>query len=217
MCPSVNGLFYVDCCPGPPEEYECQCKAPPGGAAICVPKCSKGEPCGNSCCKDDEECVTGQDGQTCKPFCKTHTDRYTSPYYDRATQCCTQHGVQQKYPMGNLEACRPTMKPRPGYTSRPNGCGPAEKNLPDRYKKASFLDACNAHDACYDKCGSSETACNEDFCKALEQSCRSAYPARTSRNRQKCDDMAQTYCDGVRLLGSSYWEDAQKKACQCCP
>jgi hypothetical protein len=36
-------------------------------------------------------------------------------------------------------------------------------------------------------------------------------------NRTNCDAIADQFCTAVRLLGSGYWEDAQKKACQCCP
>jgi len=37
-CPSINGLFYKVCCPPPADDWDCQCKAPPGGYAACVPK-----------------------------------------------------------------------------------------------------------------------------------------------------------------------------------
>jgi hypothetical protein len=227
VCPSVNGLFYGQlCCP---PGTKCGCAPPPNGATLCVDNCQN--ECGSKCCATGEFCASEnsslccQEGQSlvyvgdepkCKNECKHEKGRATSPYYNPETECCTESGVQQKYPMQNVGACDKTSVPRKDYQSKPNGCGPAGHKFPSKFGKASFLAACNAHDSCYDRCKSSATACNDQFCDALMEACSSAYPA-AGKNRSSCEAKADLYCTGVRLLGSGYWEDAQKKACQCCP
>ena len=194
------------CCP---RNYRCLCET-----EACACTCPGDKECGDDCCGETEICVHDRLGNPkCLPECKTEKGRSNSPAYNPETQCCTQYGVQQKYPMGNLEACRPTMVKRQDYQPTPNGCGPADKPLRSTFGKASFLEACNDHDKCYDVCGSDAVKCNEIFCKAVHKACAKAYPG----GDPVCKQAASDYCDGVRLLGSSYWEDAQKKACQCCP
>ncbi len=216
-CPSVNGLYYIACCPTP--DYICKCKPAPGGEADCVP-CAQDRQCHNfyddtwTCCTERQECIRGE----CKPYCRTETARGATRVYDPSTQCCTKHGIQEKYPVRNLEACRETLTPHPGYKATSNGCGPEDgPKFPDAYKKANFRNACDAHDICYGTCGSDEVKCNDRFCNALKRTCANAYPRKSSRNRRNCDEIANTYCDGVRILGYSAFEKAQSKACQCCP
>jgi hypothetical protein len=177
--------------------------------------CPEERKCGDdNCCEEGQECIRGE----CKHYCKNEKARGQTKVYDPKTECCTEHGIEPKYPIRHYERCKKTRVARAGHKPTSNGCGPAEgPKVPNTFGKASFLAACNAHDICYDTCRSDRDKCDETFYRQLKAACRAAYPVQGSKNRKACVAQATNYHDAVIALGSIAYEDAQSKACQCCP
>lgn len=76
----------------------------------------------------------------------------------------------------------------------------------DRYGKASFEDACLAHDCCYATCGSSQEQCDGDLYLAMEAACTGAYPVNLVQ-RQLCINTATTYYYPVQSPANTSWRD----------
>lgn len=221
---AIGQCYYPgieQCCTGPsaydglPTAWICSYyeKCGADGVQLCI-GCRDGrDPCKDVCCKEDEQCIDGR----CKRHCENERARGVTRMYDPKTQCCTEYGIERKYPIRYFERCRKTRVPRPGYKPTSNGCGPAGgPKVPDSFGKASFLDACNKHDICYGTCKSNRHTCDKKFGKRLRRACRGAYPDG-SRKLAECLDRAKDYHDAVIALGSIAYDDAQSEACQCCP
>jgi hypothetical protein len=193
-------------------DYHC---CPPGGHCVDhVCRCKDERSfCGQECCKKDEEC----DGGICKAVCATETHRRATQLYDRKTHCCTESGIEPKYPIRYFERCRKTRVARKGYTPTANGCGPkGGPKFSDTFGKASFLEACNTHDLCYGRCRSDRDTCDQHFRKQLMKACTAAYPGG-GKQLKACIRTADEYHSGVVALGEVAYDDAQSEACQCCP
>lgn len=108
------------------------------------------------------------------------------------------------------------------YYENVNGCGGegwSDTAVRDNWGKVSFREACNNHDRCYMRLGSSLSACDDAFYNELRASCeRDSYfrvfdrkvpdPATLSA----CYPIATTYYGSVRSVGWSWHRDAQEKA-----
>ena len=221
---AVGQCYYSgteQCCTGPsaydglPTAWICPkyktCGA--DGVKLCI-GCPDGrDPCKDVCCEEGEECIDGE----CKRRCENERGRGVTRMYNPKTQCCTEYGIEPKYPIRYFARCEKTRVPRTGYKPTSNGCGPeGGPKVPDKVGKASFLAACNKHDICYGKCKSDRHACDERFGRRLRRACEVAYPQGT-RTRKACLDVAKDYHEAVIALGSIAYDDAQSKACQCCP
>jgi len=106
------------------------------------------------------------------------------------------------------------LLPRPSHTPTSNGCS----NSPDTYRAANFLPCCNAHDICYDTCGTNKGVCDGNFMQCLVRACRTAYPvppASNSSSLAACLRRAQLYHQAASYF-CAFWEDAQAHACMCC-
>ena len=201
-CPGGSPRCGGRCCPAGARCVD--------GTCVCA---DKREICDEVCCKKGEECIRGE----CKPYCEKESARGASRVYDPKTQCCTDYGIEPKYPIRIFERCRKTRVPKPDYKPTANGCGPkGGPKVSDTFGKASFLEACNAHDICYGTCKSDRDACDERFGKQLRAACKSAYRKNT-KNRAACLETADSYHDAVVALGGFAYDDAQSEACQCCP
>ncbi len=145
--------------------------------------------------------------------------------YDPETQCCTEGGIAQKYPIEDADyypRCEKTRVKRAGREPSGTGfCGPeGGPRAADGFGRANFLPHCQAHDDCYDTCRSDRERCDEVFCNRLLNACRNAYPQvkrRKGPKRRACESMARDYCEAVVTFGSIAYTAAQRKACQCCP
>ena len=213
-CPLGTGCGTVNkpCCDNVCGTSCCKPKEDCCGDTECCPP--DRECCGEKCCPEGEGCVRGK----CEKICKTETARGVSRVYNPETQCCTEGGIEPKYPIRYFTLCEKTRVARKGYKPTSNGCGPeGGPKLPDSFGKASFLAVCNKHDLCYGKCRSDRKACDRKFCQGIKAACQKAYPKAKSKMRIRCDNRAELYCDGVTALGSLAYDDAQSKACQCCP
>lgn len=82
----------------------------------------------------------------------------------------------------------------------PNGC----TRSPDRFIKANFRPACDAHDRCY---GSSRNRldCDKVFVQNLQYACRLAYPWYNPA-RGYCYQATGVYYTAVRAVGDDYYK-----------
>ena len=215
----IAGCLYRCCVPG----QEC-CKAEDRygvvGAGCCpvdtmrgngYPSCPCKIPCGPeglTCCsvKDQEVCLqsTKADGRSAA----------------RPSGAATASAAPRARSASVASAsCRETRVPRPGFKPKGGGgCGPeGGPQVPNGYKKASFLRACRLHDRCYDTCRSKRSECDEKFTKRMKNACKNTYPVPGTPNRVRCMRRAELYSDAVTALGSFAYNEAQSKACQCCP
>jgi len=72
----------------------------------------------------------------------------------------------------------------------------------------SFESACDKHDKCYDRCGSTKCQCDNDFKNNLLSACKGL----TGTAKTHCESMATSYYTAVKNLGQSAYDDAHK----CC-
>ena len=133
---------------------------------------------------------------------------------------------QCEYPIADLSAC-PKRTPRPSHTPTVNGCGPEwfPKGLkaPQGSGPVNFAPACNRHDECYEKCNAVKEQCDNVFGKENNDACWRQYPAPARPqndqdwdSRGKCTSLARLYARAVKEKAQSAYDDAQKKACECC-
>ena len=198
---ATGELEYADCCsgvcccspiPGSPLFCDCSetgmCGCGPNEnrfetsrGIVCCPKnrrwdAAQGEcvciarPCGGTCCSTGKECVRGE----CKHVCKTETRRRVTRVYDPETQCCTEGGIAQKYPIEDADyypRCEKTRVKRAGREPSGKGfCGPeGGPRAADGFGRANFLPHCQAHDDCYDTCRSDRERCDEVLCNKTPQ------------------------------------------------
>jgi hypothetical protein len=160
----------------------------------------------------------------CLALCKwNQLNRKREQRYNPDTECCTDGGVQPKYPIKNFVLCEQTRVKRKGFKPDESKyyCGPADRPpFPDVFGKANFLPHCKKHDRCYDTCRSDRKECDRDFCEGLFKACANAYPkvrGKKGPKRRSCEGHARDYCDATIALGGFAYDDAQSKACQCCP
>lgn len=148
--------------------------------------------------------------------------------YDPGFQCCEPDGVQQRYPITDLDAC-PDRVPHPGFVPGFNGCGPEngvfKYFVPNRigpWRNIDFTGACNGHDICYSTCNSEKSSCDTHFFIDMSKACAEAYPKDTWFDRYmvyNCLILARLYYTAVSRtsVGREAYDDAQKQACDCCP
>ena len=169
--------------------------------------------------QEGQECIRGE----CAHVCKNEKGRGVSRVYDPQTQCCTEWGIERKYPIENFTRCektcgsvRASSRTRASTTAAPQ----TDRRSLARSVKLNFLPHCKKHDRCYDTCRSDRKEWDRDFCEGLFKACANAYPkvrGKKGPKRSSCEGLARVYCDAVVALGSIAYDDAQSKACQCCP
>jgi hypothetical protein len=84
-----------------------------------------------------------------------------------------------------------------------------------------FTNACNGHDVCYDTClrpnGRVKSSCDTSFGDAMRAVCRRDYSGLLDgRYLLQCLGLADTYEFAVSSI-DSFYDSAQKQACDCCP
>lgn len=90
------------------------------------------------------------------------------------------------------------------------GSGWNDVIFPDKAPGFDFTKPCQNHDNCYDNCANSKKSCDDTFCKELKNECKKApWWAKAD-----CYSSSKTFCLGVKALGGSAYENAQKN-CKC--
>ncbi len=140
--------------------------------------------------------------------------------YNPQTECCTPlvHRVVSKHPMPLAWPVEcPNRVPFQGHVPEVNGC----TNIPDNPSivaclGASFEDACNNHDICYDTCNANKAGCDAQFLVDMLEACSRAIPINPDCHAI-CAGFATTYATAVANIGFPFYYAAQRNACQCCP
>ena len=89
------------------------------------------------------------------------------------------------------------------------------EGIRDRYGKASFEDACAAHDCCYGTCGTSQELCDGNLYLDMTGACNAAYPINMVQ-RLLCIDQATAYYLGLQSPRNTAWKEQQQLKCGCC-
>jgi hypothetical protein len=169
--------------------------------------------CGNTICPPYQLC--DQATQSCVYSCPSGTGQCDGYCYNPATQCCTPSGLQQKWPIMNLDAC-PNRTEHPGHVSSANGCGAAgSTRYPGRFGPVRFTLCCNGHDLCYDTCNSDRIACDNAFGGCLQAACSAIVPLGPHLYAG-CVALAAVYYGAVLYAGGDAYNAAQSTACDCC-
>jgi hypothetical protein len=194
----------------------------------CISVCPTARRCGQICCPPTTRCKGGKcvpnvcggrqcrEGQDCCPSTQLMPQ---SRCYDPDTHCCTPvKGVVPKRPIADLDWC-PNRVPKPGHTPGANGCGsvghPLTPFIPNNFLGANLKPACDDHDRCYETCNRNRRRCDSQFHQQLKAICRDQFGFGPRRNA--CITQAAIYYAAVSSpSGTSAYEDAQKKACNCC-
>lgn len=135
--------------------------------------------------------------------------------YNPELQCCTPSGIVWKHPIDDLSRC-PNRVENLTHFCNPNGCGGAGGlPIPNSFGSASFLPSCLTHDCCYEKCKQDKSSCDLNFLTSLRNACLEAYSGHP-KILEMCYAAAATYYQAVFRLGNSFYESAQKQACDCC-
>jgi hypothetical protein len=139
--------------------------------------------------------------------------------YDTAVQCCTPVGVQPKHPIVDLAAC-PNRVPHPGHVPTSNGCGGAGFPLPPVVPFVQlFTPCCDTHDFCYGTCNSDKGTCDSNFLSCMQNRCVNTYLFTFPPNLTQlssCLAASYAFYGAVSLAGGSFYDNAQKDACDCC-
>jgi len=89
--------------------------------------------------------------------------------------------------------------------------------------KCPFLNACNAHDLCYQQCNNSRDSdkrykqkCDDNLFNNLVSACNTCHPSQRGLDWLECLDIAATYKSFVELFGGGAFGDDQKNSCEEC-
>ena len=110
-----------------------------------------------------------------------------------------------------LMACS-NVVPDPDWIPSPNGCSSPLPNPdnPTGCSDTSFLEACNAHDVCYQTCNSNKDNCDNAFLDEMLEICMGSSCA------PRCSEFAIIYYGAVHNYGDSAYQNDQVAACACC-
>ena len=100
----------------------------------------------------------------------------------------------------------------PATEPQPNGCSWSPDN-PAGCGTTSFDNACDAHDTCYQTCGSDKGGCDNAFLNALTAVCAGVPPGYCY---DACIFWASWYVWAVEEYGDGAYEADQVMACACC-
>ena len=216
----IAGCLYRCCVPG----EEC-CKAEDRygvvGAGCCPVDTMRGNgypscPCKIPCGPEGLTCCSVKDQEVCLQSTEPGGGQVCCPPERRCNEKCCPDG--EECIRGECKLPRDASRARGSSRRGGGGCGPeGGPQVPNGYKKASFLRACRLHDRCYDTCRSKRSECDEKFTKRMKNACKNTYPVPGTPNRVRCMRRAELYSDAVTALGSFAYNEAQSKACQCCP
>ncbi len=213
VCPPGQHCCSGDCCPvGQPCCDGITCYDP------AVKKCCNYE--NGKTCNIDEVCCDGGlscydpfsniccgygDGTTCNlPCCDSWDCQYCFGYGYGCATCLRKVNYTQ------LQWCNKV--PDPDWTPEPNGCSSPTGDNPTMCPTTSFKSACDAHDICYQTCGSDKAACDSSFDIAMNNACAGSNPICWTA----CQGWRTTYRVAVELVGQGAYETDQELACACC-
>ncbi len=185
-CVMCNGDPDMSCCDG-----EC--------FNFYTHMCCGGNICRQPCC-DDWDCKHCVEG-TCLPCLSKPSD------YEELMECS---GTIVDDPDTEPETNGCSVPYFICYLFQINCNNPAEEECGEA---SSFLEACDAHDTCYQTCGSDRIgSCDASFSSNLWLVCNPL----SGQCRVDCLWWRDKYVGAVLLFGEGAWEDDQVNACACC-
>jgi secretory phospholipase A2 len=189
------------CCSG--QEFDPETEECCGGTIV-----EKGRCCNNRPLEEGFEC------------CNELTP--PSPYNPETT-CCTSSALYAKGTMlpEDITKC-PNRVANPNYHPDSNGCGTPgwEYIVPqtDVTLTVSFTECCNTHDICYQICNAVRADCDTGFFNCLHGACYAQIPPVLAIiGIPLCATRAGIYYLAVDVGAEAGFNDAQRRACQCCP
>ncbi len=225
VCQECNGDPYKACCHGSCCSITEHCC----NDGHCCP--SSKFCCGANCCNAGESCC---DGKTCyDPYVKQccgygngktcNNDQTCCQDTCCERSCCDSWFACEYCQSGGCEPClrkvssyaellECTRVPDPAWTPMPNGCSWSPED-PAGCGTTSFHNACDAHDTCYQTCGSNKGSCDNAFLNNLTAVCTGVPPGEC---RDDCIDWAAWYVYFVETFGDGAYEADQVAACACC-
>ncbi|XP_065160397.1 group XIIA secretory phospholipase A2 [Atheta coriaria] len=110
------------------------------------------------------------------------------------------------------------VMPVPNRNHKPsaNGCGSIGMKINTEYLPA-MTKCCDAHDICYDMCGSGKMECDRKFQQCLNNQCDGVSKNLGAQPGIVCNKFAQLLTDGISSIGCKFYLDAQNHACYCAP
>ncbi|XP_015586001.1 group XIIA secretory phospholipase A2 [Cephus cinctus] len=113
--------------------------------------------------------------------------------------------------------CPSGATPKQNWNHKPqsNGCGTLGLEINQEYLPLSEMtQCCDAHDICYDTCGSDKEKCDIAFKRCLYKYCDS-YENTGSAVANTCKAAAKMLFTGTIALGCKSYLDSQNEACYC--
>lgn len=89
------------------------------------------------------------------------------------------------------------------------------EGIRDRFGKASWEDACAAHDCCYGTCGTTQEYCDATMYQAMTEACIAAYSTNAVQNL-RCINKANFYYGALQSSRNTAWKEQQQLKCGCC-
>ena len=156
-----------------------------------------------------------------------------------AAGCCFEGETQAVNPIADLAKC-PQRTAKAGWVPGANGCGGSgiSNAVPDNpmfalhvldpiyllahgMTSGNFTAACNGHDTCYDTClrpaGRAKSSCDISFGSDMDGVCTNDYSGfLNSVYLLQCYGLSAGYESVVSSI-ESFYDSAQKNACDCCP
>lgn len=145
--------------------------------------------------------------------CTECTGDDSKPNYNQSrclTRSCFPMG--KYYPFDNCNHLK-QVRTAPGF----NGCGSPESDcLLKGGGDWAFEPACEDHDACYGRCGSSRSGCDDAFRRDARKTCQDRFGWLAPVTALACNAAAYIAYRGVKLCGRTAFGKAQRNLCHCC-
>ncbi|CAG0895743.1 unnamed protein product [Darwinula stevensoni] len=105
---------------------------------------------------------------------------------------------------------------RTEYKPNVNGCGSYGLMVSGESLPVSGMEeCCNAHDLCYDTCGSDKDQCDLSFKRCLYKCCDDVNEELSLIQLQACKAAAKVLFTGTTFVGCKAFQDSQNLACTC--
>ena len=107
------------------------------------------------------------------------------------------------------------LRPRPNFRSGSNGCGSGVATLSARVLPPRMTRCCDAHDGCYDVCGKTKAACDQEFRTCLDDTCAEQTDLLHVALPEICTVAGDALILAVGSFGCPAYVASQQSACRC--
>jgi hypothetical protein len=241
-CQKCEGNCVITTLPNVPDvKGDCQspkdCKSSQANDSDVPPDTATGD-CKKPGCKNGssapEPDIADKPAEECKECKADGTVTNKENGSKSGAKCCYDGQSQQNQPITDLTKCSKRVK-NPSHPPGFNGCGGEglSSAVPDNpmnvthtadliylaisgTSAGNFTPPCNGHDTCYDTCNKVKSDCDTNFGNEMDAVCNNDYSGDlASVYRLECLAYSYTYEFAVSSI-DSFYESAQKNACNCC-